>query len=1018
MQPTVRRPLPNPLERRRPSSPPIASPPGPERPPPLDDYSTIAPGSSIYSSDRHGGNLSPYDWHEGSSGIGINPSEDRILSTTFITNLLSSADDTASDDETSLRPARESRRSTRHRPIPQDEADAMSYMSEMTYPPSSRFAASPSSEQSHAFPPRSTPAMPVWHPPRTDTDPRVRPPPSSFLRRPDSGVQMSTVSEDSDTVTCEVSPSVIRTASMSQNMGARGASVVGVAPATLRKVSLQDSEPDSIRKSGPMSSEGVRDSDNYYRDSGNSRVLPAYMEPTAALLSPALPSTAGPHTVFPHRRQSMQSARSTKSYVSSFISRITSAPARSVKQGFSWLRKPLPPVPTIPHIPISQERIYRAEEENTPMPDLIDRAGALSQMLEKGHHPHWSRPDLPYGTQQLPDGAIHASGIVVEEADNRGRGKNGVKFQFPITTPLSPKIRPSDEKKRRVVVFVLATCAFIIVLVIGVVVGVTQSRKRHALPICSGNLTGNDCNMDATCVCTSSTGQCGQLAQSLVTLTPTVNKLFNTNWTTDVVADALWSVQGSPSGGNCADQAMLIDVAPTLNATASPNRTQWIQSALLWNLVQSQNLSAVSAMQNFVLHANWASVSSSDGPTTDTNSAFSMSMQGFSYDFLSQTVTQPSASFVDNGQPSSAQIAQVGDTAHSALDRMYTYAQASSTQRSTALSKYWQSVLQQKPSDLSTFMSIFSSSPILMPFDATASPGGHAISSLLTNSSSTPFPPPLACYPGLTSSQVDRVNAIETSVFGLSSMTAASQFDTDCFADRPIYGTLDVLNLRLPFVNPQTGVAQQAAILHREVEPRVVVSSGATMSILPGNSGWNLTTGQKDPREYGVLNSFNHVVLNYLSSIPDVNVAIALVKYILTSPATPPPSSSILVQQLTTIPTLEVAVFGTVNPSDIASTVSSFTTPSGDLFFGSDQASALRTWAITGTGSSVAWSENSTSPDIVRDSSLTDTLFMEVWNPVSTYLKLHPPGVVVNVGNITSSFQALNKFSVLAKVGP
>jgi hypothetical protein len=48
---------------------------------------------------------------------------------------------------------------------------------------------------------------------------------------------------------------------------------------------------------------------------------------------------------------------------------------------------------------------------------------------------------------------------------------------------------------------------------------------------------------------------------------------------------------------------------------------------------------------------------------------------GFIFDFAAQTVTQPSVPFVISGAPTSAQIAQVGSTASSALDRMYSFAQ-------------------------------------------------------------------------------------------------------------------------------------------------------------------------------------------------------------------------------------------------------------------------------------------------------------------------------------------------------
>lgn len=95
---------------------------------------------------------------------------------------------------------------------------------------------------------------------------------------------------------------------------------------------------------------------------------------------------------------------------------------------------------------------------------------------------------------------------------------------------------------------------------------------------------------------------------------------------------------------------------------------------MLWNLVQSQNMSALSDMQKFISSAPWNNLDGTDGPVADTSSKFSVAESGFIFDFAQQTVTQPSVSFVTSGAPSSAQIAQVGSTASSALDRMYSFA--------------------------------------------------------------------------------------------------------------------------------------------------------------------------------------------------------------------------------------------------------------------------------------------------------------------------------------------------------
>lgn len=321
---------------------------------------------------------------------------------------------------------------------------------------------------------------------------------------------------------------------------------------------------------------------------------------------------------------------------------------------------------------------------------------------------------------------------------------------------------------------------------------------------------------------------------------------------------------------------------------------------------------------------------------------------------------------------------------------------------------YWTTVLQRKLADLNVFITALSVSPILLPFDAVTQKT-NSLSTLL-NDSTLSFPPPLACYPGLSSVEAQRVSSLEGLVFGLPPIPNATRFETSCFPDRPIYGVLDVLRLRLPF-NDGPG-ARQAAVLRRDTSPRILVHSGEVVSSHPNTSNTTtLTPTQLDPREYGTLGQYNHVVLNYLSSIPDTNVAMALVDYVLNSvshPAVPPNDSSILFHSIAAIPVLEVAVFGSIGPSDITSTVSAFTTFSGSLFFGSDQGGIFRNWAISGRQVGIAWAESALSPLVVQDKSFSDTAFNETWNATSLALDNN---IGVSLLNVTRAFQDTKRFT-------
>ena len=323
------------------------------------------------------------------------------------------------------------------------------------------------------------------------------------------------------------------------------------------------------------------------------------------------------------------------------------------------------------------------------------------------------------------------------------------------------------------------------------------------------------------------------------------------------------------------------------------------------------------------------------------------------------------------------------------------------------MANYWQNVLQQDPSKLLTFMSLIISSPILLPFDANGTAGNTSISSLLTNSSTAPFPPPLACYPGLSQSQFQLINNFETSVFGLSPLTAQTNFNVSCYPNRPVYGVLNILHLRQPF--PDSGTrAKQAAILSRDASPRVVVYEGEVLSGLTNSN--TSSTPMMDPRRIGTLHHMSHVLLDFFKAIPDIDVATQLVAYVLSSPVTPPTNDTLLGQSLITIPTLEVGVFGSVTPPDVAGVVSSFTTPSDDLIFGTNQSLAVRDWAIVATQGSVTWTEFANSSKVVDDKSFTNDAFNAVWNPA--YLYFHSSSnASVSVKNITSGFAAVNKFT-------
>ncbi|KAJ7070940.1 hypothetical protein C8F01DRAFT_1108417 [Mycena amicta] len=715
-----------------------------------------------------------------------------------------------------------------------------------------------------------------------------------------------------------------------------------------------------------------------------------YTPHTSLPFSPALPSTAGTRQRFlpeaapsPEARVSrvsMHSNRSGRSVVPSFIS----ASGRSIRKAFMWRKKPLPPIPKIPHIPLSQEAEFKQMEESTPLSQLLLRSDALRTALDSGQHPHnsfLSKPPLFFGED--------APSPTLQRSAQPGVPMPAAYWNQPPSNPQAKANNAALVKKRRLWILMIA---FTVVALgaVGAAIGVTvhnRSTKSKGTS-CGGNLAGAACDLDATCVCTSPVAnRCDGLAQNLVTLTPTMNQLFGTNYTANDLFLWIWTVQGTVTSNNCAAQAVLVDVGAASALTNFPNRTQWAQSALLWDLQSLNN----TRLREFVINAPW-DVLTVDGPVHESDtSLFSTTASGYNFDFAAQTISVPSVSFTTDGAPTPAQAAEVSSTAP--LDRMYSFAAASSTQYGGLLNSYWVTNLQRTLDKLPLFMSLLRSVPIMIPFDIENS----AVRSLVT---STTFPVPISCYPGLTAAQLQQINTVE-SVFGLDAVSVASKFDSSCFPSRPTYGILNILRLRLPFADSRTNVARQAVTLHTDVAPRAVVYSGEVLSAFPGTP--NTSIPSVDPGTYGTLNHLDHVILRFLSGMPTL-ISNAVVDFVLSNSTTPPVAPSILAT--TVVPLLEVAVFGTIAKSDLDFVASGFADSAGALVFGSSDGNILRDWAVPATGN-LLWTEFSNSSLVVHDT-FNSSIFNQTWAAAAGALAT---GKEVGVSNITTSFQATGMFS-------
>ncbi len=220
-----------------------------------------------------------------------------------------------------------------------------------------------------------------------------------------------------------------------------------------------------------------------------------------------------------------------------------------------------------------------------------------------------------------------------------------------------------------------------------------------------------------------------------------------------------------------------------------------------------------------------------------------------------------------------------------------------------------------------------------------------------------------------------------------------------------------MLRLHLPFPDSRTNVAKQGIILAPNAASRTILAVGEVLSALPGPV--NVTRNMVylvDPRNYGTTAYMNHIILQYLSSVSTTTTANAIINHVLDpshsslamTPSLFPPES---------IPVLEVALFGSIEAADATSYISSFTTPSGSLFFGSADGSAFRDWAF-GRGGTIVWSENATTPEAVHDKAPPngDDIFNQTWNAAATAINTNTPNV--GVANVTESFRSNNRFSL------
>jgi hypothetical protein len=204
--------------------------------------------------------------------------------------------------------------------------------------------------------------------------------------------------------------------------------------------------------------------------------------------------------------------------------------------------------------------------------------------------------------------------------------------------------------------------------------------------------------------------------------------------------------------------------------------------------------------------------------------------------------------------------------------------------------------------------------------------------------------------------------------------------------DRPLYGVLNILSLRLPFP-PSSPHSSQGVIVSAINKDRMTVHAGETLVARSNLLDPTTPSSPILPERYGTLERFDHVVFEYLRLMTPA-LARAIIAFVLAGDPTPPSSTSdvyLLSQGFNTLPMIEVQLWGGLRRSNVDHVVSSLSTTSQSMFFGSSLGTDLRNWALGGnTSIPIRWSLDALQREVVVDLSLsTSTSFGKIWLGVS-----------------------------------
>lgn len=315
--------------------------------------------------------------------------------------------------------------------------------------------------------------------------------------------------------------------------------------------------------------------------------------------------------------------------------------------------------------------------------------------------------------------------------------------------------------------------------------------------------------LDTTCVCPSGSLDCAHpLAKSLVNAASYASTLFAPPINATRLAASLARLDGGQGG--CASQLSILET-PNLDPSQYKARRRWTQAVFLWDAATSEEFSnkALYDFQSGLSYWQWQ-----DSPSFEAQPSFQINTHGYSVDFAYQRVfVMPRT--LDELDVSQTSIARLSNASASALERVGAFSMAASTQRASALFSLFDR-LGYDASQLASFRSTIMASPVYFPFDIGRSLDSQSTMAIAfrNKDNGASFPLPATCTPDLPAGQLAELNRVEADVFGLPTASTSTDVQTNC-TDRPIYGMLNILNWRLPFLDGQR--PQQAIVISDQV---------------------------------------------------------------------------------------------------------------------------------------------------------------------------------------------------------